>query len=99
MKDTERGEKGSEARWKVLLHGAHHCTRGNNHCYETNFQFFNASGETSSIYPASTDVWRLEDFFVWLMMISRLEATKQNSVVDTVVIISYLCSRFLDLLG
>ena len=63
MKDIERGEKGSEARWKVLLHGAHHCARGNNHCYETNFQFYNASGETPSICPASTDVWRLEYFF------------------------------------
>ena len=73
MKDIERGEKGSEARWKVLLHGAHHCARGNNHCYETNFQFDDASGETPSICPASTDVWRLEDFFGWLVMIPRLE--------------------------
>ena len=97
MKDIERGEKGSQARWQVLLHGAHHCARGNSHRFETNFQL--ASGETSSIYPASTDVWRLEDFFVSLMMISRLDARKQGSVVNTVIMISYFCSRFLDLLG
>ena len=35
-------------------------------------------------------------FFVWLVMIPRLEATKQDSVV---IMISYICSRFLDLLG
>ena len=97
MKDIERGEKGSQARWQVLLHGAHHCARGNSHRFETNFQL--ASGETSSIYPASTDVWRLGNFFVWFMMISCLEATKQDSVVNTVIMMSYLCSRFLDLLG
>ena len=71
------------ARWQVLLHGAHHCARGNNHRDETKFHFDNTSGETSSIYPASTDVWRLDDL--------TFGGYKKRfvSVVNTVIMIGF----------